>query len=401
MFCLMIISGAKCASKVIKFPLLLCLLLCVLIAIAPGQTGSSRSPVPASEIYGGIELSDEGVKVIALQVIQGDDESGLRPIYKEVTRLVTGRTSSGDFPPQASTDAAKAVMAALTRLRRDYRVPLDRIYLIGGSGLKADHPKDLESVIRNTTGLQLEFLDPIKEVQLSIVGTIPRVSKSGNAPVDNRNTSMLIHIGGSSTQGGYEMLKYSPSDSPAFDYVAMSIPHGVVNYANEISRVVGPNANQYAFAREVKASGAINFRQALHKEMDTKPSLMTRKRVYITGNLAWAMATLMYPDNREIYVPISYDAIMQFADRVSRSPREMVEQDLSYIRDRKLRLDVQQEIEQIKATFLPQQLMAGAEMLKAMAEELQWKEKKIMFARFGNLGCLSSYVRLQIDKIDK
>jgi hypothetical protein len=395
MFCLRMMSGAECASKVIKLPLLLCLLLCVLSAVAPGQTGASRSPVPAIELYGGIELSDEGVKVIALQVTPDDD---VRTIYKEVTRLVTGRTSGGDFPPQASTDAAKAVMAALTRLRQDYRVPLDRIYLIGGSGLKADHPKDLESVIRNTTGLQLEFLDPMAEVQMSIVGTIPRVSKSGATPVDNRNTSMLIHIGGASTQGGYEMLKYSPSDTPAFDFVAMSIPHGVVSYANEISGIVGPSATPFAFAREVKASGAVNFRQALHKEMDTKPSLLHRKRVYITGNLAWAMATLMYPDNRDIYVTISYDSIIQFADKISRVPKDLVYQDLSYIRDRKLRQEVQQEIEQIKATFVPQQLMAGAEMLKAMAEELQWKEKKIMFARLGNLGCLSSFVRLKTGK---
>lgn len=395
MFCLKMMSSAECASKVIKFPLLLCLLLCVLSAVGPGQTGSSRSPVPAVELYAGIELSDEAVKVIALQVTQDDDP---KTIYKEVTRLVTGRTSGGEFPPQASTDAAKAVMAALTRLRKDYRVPLDRIYLIGGSGLKADYPKDLEGVIRNTTGLELEFLDAVKEVQMSIVGTIPRVSKSGATPVDNRNTSMLIHIGGASTQGGYEMLKYSPSDTPAFDFVAMSIPHGVVSYANEISRVVGPTASYFTFAREVKASGAVNFRQALHKEMDTKPSLLHRKRVYITGNLAWALATLMYPDNRDIYVTISYDAIIQFADKISRAPKDLVYQDLSYIRDRKLRQDVQQEIEQIKATFVPQQLMAGAEMLKAMAEELQWKEKKIMFARLGNLGCLSSFVRLKTGK---
>jgi hypothetical protein len=395
MFCLKIMSGAECASKVIKFPLLLCLLLCVLSAVTRGQTGSSKPSAPASGLYGGIELSDEGVKAIALEVTQGVET---KPIYTEVTRLVTGRTSSGDFPPQASTDAAKAITAALTRLRKDYRVPLDRIYLIGGSGLKADHPKDLVSVIRNTTGLELRFLDPSEEVQLSIAGTIPRVIKRNGTSLDNRNTSMLLHIGGSSTQGGYEMLKYSSSDSPAFDFTTMSLPHGVLSYANEINRVVGLNANLFAYAREVKASSAINFRQSLRKEIELKPGLMHRKRVYLTGNLAWAMATLMYPDNRDPFVSITYDAIVQFADRMARSPKELVSQDLTFIRERKLRLDVQQEIEQIKATFLPQQLMAGAEMLKATAEELKWQEKQIVFARLGNLGCLSSFLRLEIEK---
>lgn len=398
MLCSRIRYSAECAYKVLKFPILFCLLLCVLNAVTPAQKIALRAAVPASELYGGIELSDEGVKAIALQVSQGEDES-FKTIYKEMTRISLGRISGGDFPPQASVDAAKAVLSALMRLRQQYRVPLDRIYLIGASGLKDDHPKDLKLVIRNTTGLELEFLDALTEVQLSIAGTIPRTSRVGATAFDNRNTSMLIHIGGASTQGGYEMLKYSPSDPPAFDFITMSIPQGVVSYTNEISRVVGANnATLFPFIREVKASSAISFRQALRKELENKPGLMHRKRVYLTGNLVWAMATLMYPEDRSNFVSITYDAIVQFADRMGRSPKEVVSQDLSFVRDRKLRQEIQQEIEEIKGTFLPQQLIAGAEMLKATAEELKWQDKKITFARLGNLGCLSSYVRLQTGK---
>jgi hypothetical protein len=369
-----------------------------------GQAGLSKPAGTSAELYGGIELSDEGVKAIALQVSQdnNNDDSPPRLLYKEMTRISLGRTSGGDFPPQAAADAAKTVLAALSRLRRDYRVPLDRIYLVGSSGLKADRPKDLESVIRNTTGLDLQFLEPSDEVQLSIAGTIPRTTKVGATAIDNRNTSVLFHIGGASTQGGYEMLKYAPSDSPAFDFIAMSIPYGAVSYANEIGQIVdrnnslaGPTAKLYAFSREVKASSAISFRQALRKEMESKPGLMHRKRVFLTGNLVWAMTTLLYPEDREPFVTITYDAIVQFADRIGRSPKEMVNQNLSFIRDRRVRQDVEQELEEIKATFTPQQLIAGAEMLKAAAEELRWQEKKIVFARNGQLGCILSFIRLQ------
>jgi hypothetical protein len=397
MFCLRIMSSAESACKVLNFPLSVCLLICVLNVLTPGQAGLSKPSGSQTELYGGIELSDEGVNAIALQVSQ-DDDAGPKLIYKEVNRMSLGRTSGGDFPPQASTDAAKAVLAALTRLRKEYRVPLDRIYLIGASGLKADHPKDLESVIRNTTGLELEFLDPVAEVQMSVAGTIPRISKVGLTAIDNRNTSVLIHIGSSSTQGGYEMVKYASSDSPAFDFIAMSIPYGVVSYANEISKVVGPGANTYAFAREVKSSSAINFRQALRREIESKPSLLHRKRVFITGNVVWAMATMLYPENRDGLVPLTYEAILQFADKMARTPREMAYPNLLFIRDRRVRQEVEQEMEEIRATFLPQQLIAGAEMLKAAAEELKWQDKKIMFARFGNLGCLSSHIRLKTGK---
>lgn len=405
MFCLRIRSGADGAYKVLKLPLPVCLLLCVLSAVTPGQAQLPNSSGSSGELYAGIELSDEGVKAIALQVSQGDDDAGFRLIYQESTRLNLGRTSGGDFAPQASTDAARAVLTALTRLRQQYRVPLDRIYLIGASGLKADHPKELESVIRNTTGLELNFLDAATEVQLSIASTIPRTSKVGATSIDNRNTSALIHIGGASTQGGYEMLKYSTPDSPAFDFIAMSIPQGVVSYANEISQVVdrnanlvGPNAKLYAFAREVKASGAINFRQALRKELESKPGLMHRNRVFITGNLIWAMVTLLFPADTQPFVTITYGDIVQFADRIARAPKELVSQNLSFIRDRRQRQEVEQEIEEIKSTFTPQQLIAGAEMLKAAAEELKWQGKTIMFARRGHLGCILSFVRLQTGK---
>src|SRR5262245_39349133 len=270
------------------------LLLCIFSVVAPGQTASSNppgQPGSSNDLLGGIELSDEGVKVIALRVAQGEEDPGPRLIYRDIIRLRLGRTSGGEFPPQTSEEAAQAVSTALSRLREQYRVPLDRIYFIGSSGLGADHPKDLVSVIRNTTGLTLDFLDAVTEVQLSIAGTIPRTGKVGQTSIDNRNTSVLIHIGSAGTQGGYEMLKYSQSsDLPAFDFVAMSVPQGAVSYANEVSRAVGPSSTLFTFTRQVKTTSAITFRQALRKEIESKPGLTHRKRVFLTGNLAWAMA---------------------------------------------------------------------------------------------------------------
>jgi len=363
-----------------------------------GQASPSNPPGSSGELYGGIELSNEGVKVIALQVTQTDDEPTIKGIYSDMIRLRLGRASDGEFPPQASADAAQAVSTALSRLQQQYKVPSDRIYFIGASGLGADHPKDLESVIRNETGLTLSFLDAVTEVQLSVAGTIPRTWKVAGASTDNRNTSALIHFGNASTQAGYEMLKYSSSDSPAFDFVAMSIPQGVISYANEVSKAVGVGSSLFTFTRQVKTSSASSFRQALRKELETKPNLMHRKRVFLTGNLAWAVATLLYPQDRQPLVSLTYDDIMQFAERIARDPKELALRNLTFIRDRKLRKEAEQDFEAIRATFKPQELIAGAEMLKVAAEELKWQDKKIFFARLGHLGCILSYTRLKIVK---
>ncbi|MGH9754314.1 MAG: hypothetical protein ACREA2_16165, partial [Blastocatellia bacterium] len=93
-----------------------------------------------------------------------------------------------------------------------------------------------------------------------------------------------------------------------------------------------------------------------------------------------------------------YDDILQFADRIANSPMELAFRNVSFIRDRRLRQEVEQEMKEIRAKFTPEQLIAGAEMLKAAAEEFNWQEKKILFARHGHLGSILSYISLQTGK---
>src|SRR5215510_10042648 len=108
MFSSRIKSGAECARKFLTPPLSVGVLLCVLCAMTPGQGAPSNPPGSSGELYGGIELSDEGVKVIALQVTPtpGEEEPTIKGIYSDVIRLRLGRTNDGEFPPQASVDAA-------------------------------------------------------------------------------------------------------------------------------------------------------------------------------------------------------------------------------------------------------------------------------------------------------
>src|SRR4030095_9467691 len=136
--------GAISARKVLKVLLSFSLLLCVVSMMAVGQAASSNAP---EEFYGGIEISPEGVKAIALRVPQNQDDAGFKLVYSDVIRLALWRTSSGGFAPQATMEAAQAVMTLLARLRQQYRVPLERIYFIGSSRLGGGHPADLVSAI--------------------------------------------------------------------------------------------------------------------------------------------------------------------------------------------------------------------------------------------------------------
>jgi hypothetical protein len=382
------------AGKILTFALAVSALLGGLRAAA----GQGASPPPGVEFYGGVEVTDEDARAIALNVSKSEEGPGFKLVYSEVIRLNLGRMGNGEFAPRASEDAADKIQKLLARLRQQYRVPPDHLYLIGASRLGADHPKDLTDTLRTATGLTVNFLDVATEVQLSIAGAIPRIGKAGGASIDNRNTSVLMDIGAAGTQGGYELLRYSPADAPSVDFVALSFPQGALSYANEIGRKVGENREMSAFMQQVKVSGAMPFRQALRKELESKPGMVHRKRVYLTGSIVWAMVTLLYPEDRQAFVPLAYESFAEFADKSARSTKELINPNTSLVRDRKLRQEFEQDLETLRGAFTPKELAAGAELLKAAADELKWQEKSVWFARLGHLGCILSYVRLQTGK---
>ncbi|HKX30315.1 MAG TPA: hypothetical protein VJ302_21675 [Blastocatellia bacterium] len=382
-------------DRILKAAVSINLLLFCWSATIFGQTNAKRE---AGDLFAGIELGTDGLRTVALRFSRGEDEPSLKLLYSENIHLGLGRTSSGKFAPRASEEAAQALQKLLGRLDQQYRVPAERIFLIGSSSLGADHPEDLLGTIAKVTGRTLNFLDVETEVQLSIVGTISRRESIGDTWIDNRNSSVLIEIGSDSTKGGYQLLKYLPSAPPSYDFVTMSIPQGTVSFANEISRANKTVSDLPGFAQKVQGSGAGTLRNALRKECESKPGLVIRKRVYLTGDIVWALATLVYPTDRQNFVPLTPKDITLFAGKMAENPQEMLTPDLSKVTDRDLAQEIERELEAVRNTFTPQQLIAGAELLKTISTELKWQEKKIWFARFGQLGRVLSYVRLQAGK---
>jgi len=358
--------------------------------------GQDHTANRSTETYAAIELSAEGAKVAALQFSKNEEEPGVKLIYSDHVKFSLARSLEGEFPPKASIEGAIAVQKLLQRLRMEFNVPDEHIYLLGTSELSADHPQDLLSTINKATGKNLTFLDAATEVQLSIVGTIPQRERSGSSYIDNRNTSVLIDLGSYSISGGYQLLKYSPS--PQYDFTTMTIPHGALSVSNELSRTGGLNGGWMTLLQEAKALCSGPFRDALRKERDGKPGLFNRKRVYLTGSTAWALATLLYPDKRDNYIQLKSEDIETFSEKVARSPWNLLNPSLSFMRDRELRREAESEIKAVRETFTPQQLVAASELLKTMSDELNWREKKVYFARMGNFSSLLSYLRLVVGK---
>jgi ribonucleotide monophosphatase NagD (HAD superfamily) len=379
------------ARKILEAALTFGLFLSGLGALAQGQ--ASINP---RELFAGIELGSEGIKAIAIRISKNEDGPGVKLVNSEVIDLSLELSGGVASATEVAERAAVAVARLQSQLQQQYSVPPEQVYIVGRSGIDAKLQEELATAIKKRTEKAVAFLDQATETQLSIVGIIPKRERVGSTLIDNRSSSVLIEVGNHSTRGGYELLRYSPVAQ--YDFVTMNLSQGTISFTNEAIKAIGANGDWTALIQQLRALGAGSLRDALRNEIMSKPGLLNRKRVYLTGGIVSAMATLLFPEERQTFVPITTKDISTFATNVVRNQQSLLNPNLSDIGDRKARQEVEKELAEVKGRFSSQQLIAGAELLRIIANELNWQDKKLWFARFGHLGFLLSYVRLQAEK---
>ena len=370
----------------------------VLCFSAAAQTGAANN---ANDLYGGIEVGSKGIKATAIRAKETDEGHSVKLIYAEVINTTLMQLKDNRFAPDAIRDTALAVTKLLAKMRDELKVPDAHIGIVGSSGLKAENPQDLVKAVRDRTGKQMSFLDVESEVQLSVVGTIPQRYRSRDGVwKDNRGISVLMDIGSGNTKGGYQLLRQLPTGTPDYDYVTVGIPKGTVSFTNEINQAVGDTGDQTDFVKKAKELAPASIRASLRKEMERKPGLVNRQRVYLSGGIVWAMATLLHPDDRRGLVPISAEDVDLFYRNVTSDPdtlQKFLNPNLTKrISNAQVRAEAEKEIETVRNTFSPRNLIAGAEILKAVSSEFQLRQKRIRFARYSYLAWILSYTRLQV-----
>jgi len=338
-----------------------------LLTIVCGGDVRCQSPTPSDsnpkELHGGIEVALREVRAIALRVSTSAEGDNIKILGSD--RL----TPSTPFPrddkptPEYIRDLAQSVQRLSEKLQHEFRIPPNQTYLLGLSELSGQIRDNLAREIRDKTGKEVTFLDAKSEMELSIAGNIPRRYQLDGKWYDNRTISLLLDIGATHIRGGYQRLRQTARARAEYDYVTWEIP------------TKGP----------------------LRAEAAQNAGLMTRKKIYLTGNIVWALATLLRPEDQRPYVPLTMEDINNFHYRAMADPEALLNPDLSKIREENTRNEARRGREAIKAIYTPKALVAGAEALKVAASELNLADKRLIFARNSNLARILSYVRLQIE----
>jgi hypothetical protein len=343
--------------------------LAILILLSAAFSGDARCQTPVSpasdskELHGGIEIALRAVRAVALRIstdasgdniptIQGSDQIIPTTPFPRDEKLTTEYIS----------DLAQSIIKLSEKLQQDYGVPQGQIYLLGLSEIPLQGRDELGREIRAKLGKEITFLDAKGETELNIAGNIPRRYQVDGKWYDNRSISLLIDINALNIRGGYQQLSLARGRAE-YDYVTWEIP----------------------------------IKSQLRAEAAQNPGLMTRKKVYLMGNIVWALAALLYPADQQPYLQLTIEDINTFYYRALTDPEALLNPDLSRIRDENTRNEARRGREAIKALYTPKTLTAGAEALKLVVSGLNLSDKRLIFARTSNLARLLSFVRVQIE----
>ncbi|HEY8459691.1 MAG TPA: hypothetical protein VIM99_04880 [Blastocatellia bacterium] len=340
-------------------------LLIVLYAVCNSEARCQTSISPAfdpKELHGGIEIALRAVRAVALRVSTGPDGDSVHSIQGSDQIL-----PSAPFPidenltPEYIADLVQAARKLSDKLQGEYRVPQNQIYVLGLSEIPLEDREALRKEVKEKIGRDITFLDVKGETELNIAGNIPRRYQSEGKLYDNRSISLLLDITATRIRGGYQQLSLARGRA-AYDYVTWDIP----------------------------------IKSQLRVEAAQNPGLMTRKKVYLMGNIVWALAALLYPADQQPYLSLTIEDINTFYYRALTDPEALLNPDLSRIRDENARNEARKGREAIKALYTPKALTAGAEALKLVVTGLNLSDKRLIFARNSNLARLLSFVRIQI-----
>jgi exopolyphosphatase/pppGpp-phosphohydrolase len=336
----------------------------------------------ASNTYGGIEIGGKGVKATIVKLIPNENGYDAEMQWQSSINatIMAGVEQSGKFSDTAMQDAAKAVKQLYTEMQEKYQVSPEHIFIVGSSGLLANNKNELADRVKNLTGKSMDFITVETEIKLSIIGVVPE---------KYYQESLYLDIGSGNTKGGYRKGK-SANDLSDENFVMVSVPYGTVSFTNAITKATETNPAQ--FEKQTKTLGKKLIATPIKKQAKEKSELKKRQRVYLTGGMIWAIATLMHPESRETFTKLTNSDIDRFYNLAVNKSETLLNPDLSKIADLKTREAVQQEVQRVKTTYTSQNLIAGAKILQSAARELKIKNKPIYFARYGQVAWLFSYV---------
>ncbi len=355
---------------------------------------NTKTKYSTPNIYAGIEVGSKGVKMSILEIKKNPENGNTFTILKDTSV----NTDFISFTKPTYDATLNGLMGLFNSALTNYKIPSRRIFTVISSGVKVQSEKEKKDAwVENFTK---EFREKIKEPQrkVEVVSVMQeaRLSHLGIVPTARRYNTFLIDIGSGNTKGGF--FPYG-NDS---EFYLFQLSWGTKSTANAAEKMCGEDKSQTNYNRQLMrvAAGAEN--SEIIYAVNTSGSYPLSDYVAFSGGIAWATATLIYPElNNNAVIPVTYEEVERFAKRLSENYSSLSE---AYLVgkmgdgkwDRKV---ISSEIKRVHSVFDQRSLMAGTALLLRIMRQFKsvTETKQFYLIKNGQVGWVSAYVDQLVD----
>jgi serine/threonine protein kinase len=322
--------------------------------------------------YGVIEIGSKGVKAEVVQALDQANDAGFKYIAREED--IDSRNTN-PIDPTTKDDTVKAVTAIMKEMQDRFSIPCEQILIYGSSGVakKAPHKDELVKAIQEASGRKMEFISADEEAKYVFDGVVPEW---------RRNDVITVDIGSGNTKGAFLQ--------GANQYETYEVPVGTGESTIQIDNKLDDKSFTVKAEEQTKTVVVPAIRQALRQH----PKLSNSPRIYLAGGIVWALATLTRPCEKEqtiarskeervaSFTRLRAEDINTFYNNATRDRKTLFQPNLSACTPEQLK-KAQKEIKKVESKFQDKNLIAGAGILRAFSQELNFAEKdSIFFARY-------------------
>lgn len=355
---------------------------------AAAQTSAPRT-VKIPNLYAGIEVGSKGVKMSLIELTRSAETGNSFTIVKD-TSVNTDFISF----TQATFDATLEGLTSLYNVAlTKYNIPSKRVFTVISSGVKqqAEKEKKTESISKFISAFQTKINEPGRLVEVVDVMQEAKLSHVGIVPLARRYNTFLIDIGSGNTKGGF-----FPYGNDSYFYL-FQLNWGTKSTANAAEKLVGDDKSLPNYSKQLQRVAANAEATDITYAVNTSGSYPVSDHIAFSGGIAWATATLLYPElSNNPIIPVTYEDVERFTKRVSENYSSLSE---AYLVsklgngkwDKKL---VGEEIKRVHSVFDQKALMAGSALLLRIMRQFKSvnEAKQFYLIKNGQVGWVSAYV---------
>lgn len=340
-----------------------------------------------SNIYSGIEVGSKGIKMSVIEI--GDDAKtkGAFSILKDTSV----NTDFISFTDSTFSATLSGFYGLYNTALNDYSIPSKRIFTVISSGVKMQADKDTKQdwIINLIDQFRLKINEPKRNVEVVDVMLESKLSHLGIVPSSRRFSTFLIDIGSGNTKGGFFPFANST------DFRLFQLGWGTKSTVNETEKKCGDDKSIGNFYRQLSRVLAGAENSEIIYAVNSSGAYPVSDNIAVSGGIAWAISSLMYPDLLDqTVIAVTYADVVKFNEKLYYNNGSLVPSFLALDVRKDKRDAVIKDLTRVHSVFDQKSLLAGTGLLlKIMRQfESSFESKQFFLVKNGQVGWVSAYV---------